>query len=48
MDTAHSDNRYLQCLLLEVGFQEVKEEMKKRHETFRMEQVSATPCVVDL
>lgn len=39
MKTEHSDNTYLQCLLLEVGFQDMKKEMKRRHEEFRQEQV---------
>ena len=40
----HSDNTYLQCLLLEVGFQDVKDEMRKRYEQFRREQVQDGLC----
>lgn len=40
METAHSDNTYLQCLLLEVGFQDVKNEMKARYKAFVEEQVN--------
>lgn len=35
MKPTHSDNAYLQCLLLEVGFQDMKDEMRKRHTEFR-------------
>ncbi|CAM9680823.1 unnamed protein product [Ectocarpus fasciculatus] len=43
MRPEHSDNTYLQCLLLEVGFQDMKDEMRKRYEDFKMEQ--AKPLV---
>ncbi len=46
METAHSDNRYLQCLLLQVGFQDMKDEMRRRHEKFRRDQVNATRNVL--
>lgn len=39
MRPEHSDNTYLQCLLLEVGFQDMKREMRGRHEQFRQQQV---------
>ncbi|CAM9680222.1 unnamed protein product [Ectocarpus sp. 4 AP-2014] len=32
MRPEHSENTYLQCLLLEVGFQDMKDEMRKRYE----------------
>ncbi|CAM9709550.1 unnamed protein product, partial [Ectocarpus fasciculatus] len=38
METAHSDNTYLQCLLLEVGFQDMKDEMMSRYRAFVKEQ----------
>ncbi|CAM9506330.1 unnamed protein product, partial [Ectocarpus fasciculatus] len=38
MRPTHSDNTYLQCLLLEVGFQDMKDEMKKRFEVFKTEE----------
>ncbi|CAN0296344.1 unnamed protein product [Ectocarpus sp. 6 AP-2014] len=38
METTHSDNTYLQCLLLEVGFQDMKDEMKARYRAFVKEQ----------
>ncbi|CAM9680755.1 unnamed protein product [Ectocarpus fasciculatus] len=43
MRPEHSDNTYLQCLLLEVGFQDMKDEMRKRYEAFRREE--AKPLV---
>lgn len=39
METKNSDNAYLQRLLLGVGFQDIKDEMKKRHKTVVTEQV---------
>ncbi|CBJ31643.1 Sept3, septin GTPase [Ectocarpus siliculosus] len=42
METAHSDNTYLQCLLLEVGFQDMKKEMKTRYKAFVKEQTRPT------
>ncbi|CAM9872118.1 unnamed protein product, partial [Ectocarpus sp. 12 AP-2014] len=38
METTHSDNTYLQCLLLEVGFQDMKDEMTARYRAFVKEQ----------
>ncbi|CAB1098287.1 unnamed protein product [Ectocarpus sp. CCAP 1310/34] len=38
MRPEHSDNTYLQCLLLEVGFQDMKDEMKKRYEAFKKQE----------
>lgn len=38
MRPGHSDNSYLRCLLLGVGFQDMKDEMRKRHEEFRKEE----------
>ncbi|CAM9321055.1 unnamed protein product, partial [Ectocarpus fasciculatus] len=46
METAHSDNTYLQCLLLEVGFQDVKNEMKARYKAFVEEQTRPITEVV--
>ncbi|CAM9515146.1 unnamed protein product [Ectocarpus sp. 12 AP-2014] len=43
MRPEHSDNTYLQCLLLEVGFQDMKDEMRKRYEAFKKEE--AKPLV---
>lgn len=42
MRPAHSDNKFLQCLLLEVGYQDMKNEMKKRHRAFVQDQVQDT------
>ncbi|CAM9808835.1 unnamed protein product, partial [Scytosiphon promiscuus] len=39
MRPAHSDNAYLQCLLLEDGFQDMKKEMKERHRAFVQNQM---------
>ncbi|CAN0119034.1 unnamed protein product [Ectocarpus sp. 12 AP-2014] len=43
MRPEHSDNTYLQCLLLEVGFQDMKDEMRKRYEAFKKQE--AKPLV---
>lgn len=41
MRPTHSDNTYLQCLLLEMGFQDMKAQMRKRHDFFKMQEVRA-------
>ncbi|CBN74010.1 Sept2, septin GTPase [Ectocarpus siliculosus] len=43
MRPEHSDNTYLQCLLLEVGFQDMKDKMRKRYEAFKKQE--AKPLV---
>lgn len=39
MEPKNSDNAYLKCLLLEVGFQDIKDKMIERHKAFVREQV---------
>ncbi|CAN0168434.1 unnamed protein product, partial [Ectocarpus sp. 12 AP-2014] len=46
METTHSDNTYLQCLLLEVGFQDMKDEMTARYRAFVKEQTRSITEVI--
>ncbi|CAM9710093.1 unnamed protein product [Ectocarpus sp. 12 AP-2014] len=45
METRNSDNEYLQRLLLEVGFQDIKDKMREHHRAFVIEKGRPRPVV---